>query len=491
MAGKASTTLGPEGRASPIVLALSPRAIAAGAITVAVVAGALLARSPTLGLALVAAIFFVPLALTNLPLAIALWVPLIAVEQVRIAGSSPYLGTVVIVGAFLGDRLRHRGVSERASMTPGAWAWPLGGFLAWISLSSLWAKDAGVSLEVLREYVAAVAVLAVLALSLARPRHIALVALAFVAGAVLSVLAGLAGLAAASTTADAIDTATRSRISGGAGDPNALAAMLVPAVAIAVGLLSYYRHPVLRLGLIAATLVMSYGFVLTQSRGGFLAALVAAALSLAMARRLAVLASVVAVLAVAGAIFAMSPGALGRVTNYDGGGTGRADLWTVAWRMAADHPLQGVGVGNYVVRSREYVLQRPGALEYSELIIADKPLVAHNVYLQTLAEVGAVGLALLLAVLASSLGAGLAASRRFKRRHEPAMAALAQAVVVGTAGSLAASFFISNTTTKWLFALLALGPALLIASAEPSAIIGPQRAPLGTAHPVAGPTSRP
>ncbi len=454
----------PAASASSIVLAVPPRTIALGAVVVAGAVGAMLTRSPALGLGLMAAVFFVPLALTNLSLAITLWVPLAAVQYAQIAGPAPFGAALVIVGAFAGNRLL--GPSRERSPSLGFWARGLGAFLLWIAMSALWAQDFGATLGRLPEYLVVGAVLTVLATTLARPRYVALVGLAFVCGTVLAVLVGLFDVAGAtSTTADAIDTATQKRLSGGAGDPNYLAAMLVPAVTIAIALLSWYRDQVVRLGLLACVIVMLYGLILTESRGGFVAALAALVMSVVLARgrRMAMVAGAMATITVAGAFFAVSPGALSRITSLDDGGAGRSDLWTVAYRMVEDNPVQGVGLGNFVVRSRDYALLRPGSLEYSELIV-DKPYVTHNFYLQTLAEVGIVGLALLLVVLVSCVRSGLLASRRFERLGEPAMATLARAVAVGTTASLIASVFISNTTDVRLFTLLALGPALLTAS---------------------------
>lgn len=453
-----------DGPAKLVVLPLRPRVIAGAGAVLAIAVGVLLTRSPALGIGLVAATLFVPLALTNLPLAIALWVPLVAIEYAQIAGRAPYLATLVIVGAFAGVQLRSGASGDRAKIAPGAWA--LAALLLWMTFSALWARDVGVVLAGLREYLVAAAALVVLSSSLVRAEQIALVALAFVAGSVLSVLVGLAGVGTpVSTTANAFDAATRGRLSGGAGDPNYLAAMLIPAIALAVALLKHYRDLLTRVGLAVSLIVMVYGLALTESRGGFLAAIVAVVLSIAIApRRGWAVATAVATLALTGALLSTSPGALQRVTSVDRGGNGRSDLWTVAWRMVEDHPLEGVGLGNYVVRSREYALRRPGALTFSELIIVDKPLVTHNLYLQMLAELGVVGLALLLGVIGWCLRAGLAASRRFERLGEPALAAIARAVVVGTTASLVASFFISNSADTRLFTLLALGPALLMAS---------------------------
>jgi hypothetical protein len=81
-------------------------------------------------------------------------------------------------------------------------------------------------------------------------------------------------------------------------------------------------------------------------------------------------------------------------------GNGRADLWRAAWQQARAHPLLGDGAGSY---ERYWVRHRPNMLQVED---------AHNLYLETLAELGPAGLAFLLLALAVPLvGAVLA------RRH--------------------------------------------------------------------------
>jgi hypothetical protein len=77
-------------------------------------------------------------------------------------------------------------------------------------------------------------------------------------------------------------------------------------------------------------------------------------------------------------------------------GTGRARLSEVAADAYVDHPLLGIGAGGY---ERYFVQHGDGQ------IVRD----AHNLYLETLAELGPVGLLLLLAVLAAPLVAGFRA----------------------------------------------------------------------------------
>ena len=84
-------------------------------------------------------------------------------------------------------------------------------------------------------------------------------------------------------------------------------------------------------------------------------------------------------------------------------GNGRSDYWRVARTMVADEPLLGTGAGSFE------------AHWFRERAVAFHARDAHNLYLETLAELGPVGLALLLATLALPLLA-LPAVRRFAVR---------------------------------------------------------------------------
>ena len=76
----------------------------------------------------------------------------------------------------------------------------------------------------------------------------------------------------------------------------------------------------------------------------------------------------------------------------------RSDYWDVAVAMARDAPLVGEGAGGF---ERTWLRERPALLYVRD---------AHNLYLETLAEIGVVGLVLLLtALLAPLLGAVRAA----------------------------------------------------------------------------------
>ncbi|HEX3268036.1 MAG TPA: O-antigen ligase family protein [Gaiellaceae bacterium] len=99
-------------------------------------------------------------------------------------------------------------------------------------------------------------------------------------------------------------------------------------------------------------------------------------------------------------------------------GNSRSEYWRVAWREYVDHPWLGGGAGSY---QRYWLRHRRAALPVRN---------AHSLYLETLAELGPLGLALLLGALAVPLVATARA-----RRHPLTSAALgAYAVFLVHAG---------------------------------------------------------
>jgi hypothetical protein len=73
-------------------------------------------------------------------------------------------------------------------------------------------------------------------------------------------------------------------------------------------------------------------------------------------------------------------------------GNGRADLWRLAWDDAKSHPLLGAGAGTY---ERYFLAHQPADIG----LVRD----AHGLYIETLAEVGPGGLALLVVALLAPL----------------------------------------------------------------------------------------
>jgi O-antigen ligase len=283
---------------------------------------------------------------------------------------------------------------------------------------------------------------------------------AFVMSALVSVMLSWLGVKVPlpSTVAEG---GLKDRLLGIDGDPNELAANLVPALVFALALLVTVRDALLKSAVTGAIAVLTAALFATQSRGGLVAVAVtgvAAVLLYGVNRRHALMA-IVGVALVAAAVFVVSPGASSRVTSFGDQGQGRLTFWTLAWRVAGDRPLVGVGLGNYPEAARAYV-RRPGALRFVEKVI-DHRRVVHNSYLELLAETGVIGLGLYLAVVAGCLGAAQRAARLFERAGRSDLARLARAVLIASIGYLTTSLTLSNATNRRLWLVLALGPAVL------------------------------
>jgi O-antigen ligase len=124
-----------------------------------------------------------------------------------------------------------------------------------------------------------------------------------------------------------------------------------------------------------------------------------------------------------------------------------------------DEPLRGIGAGNFSTASIHYLIG-PGLLRRSDFIV-DTQKVAHNVYLETLAELGIVGLTLLVVLILLLFRCSLAAIRQFERNGDVAMEIISRAQLVALIGLLASLFFSSDQYSKQLWLLFAIGPTLL------------------------------
>ena len=129
--------------------------------------------------------------------------------------------------------------------------------------------------------------------------------------------------------------------------------------------------------------------------------------------------------------------------------------------MPTEPMLEG-SLGNFSNSSVHYLLE-PGPLTRTDLIV-DTPKVAHNTYLEVLAEIGVVGLALFLTLLLFCMGCAAKAVRNFHDKHDVYLEVLARALLIALIGLLAADFFDSEQFQKALWLLLGLCPAMLAIS---------------------------
>jgi O-antigen ligase len=443
-----------------------PGAIVAGTLFLALLVGALMGADIQKGTALLLALLYVPLVLINLPLGLCLWVVLTFVAHWSVVSAGPNAaGLMVAVGWFGTLRSRQAAIRDvvrrhRRLLTIVAL------LFVWIALSPAFAAvNSSVGFDDVGLWFEALLALLVVATTISSPHKVRMIFGAFAVGAALSVAAGIPG---GGLTANAEDASlTDGRFAGGGLDPNYLAAGLVPGIVLGIALIGQVRGPFLRWALTCAVGLSGIGLAATESRGGLIAAAVCTFVAFVLARRkAAAIAGVVLVVAVAGVFFAAQPSAFDRVTNFSGGGTGRTELWGIAWRIWKEHPVTGIGLDNFRQESFRYVRKQRN-LQYVRLI-AERPDHVHNTYLEVLTETGIVGLGLFLAVILGCLQAVWLAIKRFDAIGDETMGGAARAVLVATIGLLVASFFLSNTVDLRLWTLLGLCPALLAVAVKRS-----------------------
>jgi len=417
----------------------------------AAVVAALTVVSPVLGLGAAGGLVLVVVAAHDLCLALALWIPTLFLEALPVFNLAGKAGGLVILGAWVlhtahspdGPRAvlhRHRATLALLLL-----------LLAWLTLTVLWAPDWLLAAKEMVRWYAVAALFAVVATSVRDLRTLRWMAGSFSVGGVLSVLVSLQG---AGSSPDP------GRIEGAAGDPNFLGAWLLAAGLLTLGLLAQTRRRLLRVGLFATLALLAAGTALTLSRGAFVAAFgtTLVAVLVLRGRRLPVVLGAALATAAAAVWLRSSPTALDRLAS-NGGGSGRQELWTVAWRMARDHPLRGVGIDNYVVVARSS-MREVGPLTSPYLMTRPDPDEVHNVYLQLLAEGGPLAVVLLLAFTALCVRSALQAARRLDLAGQRAAASLAYAVLLAQCSLLCAAVFLSSADDKRLWLVLALGPAV-------------------------------
>jgi O-Antigen ligase len=220
------------------------------------------------------------------------------------------------------------------------------------------------------------------------------------------VAAGTTGLAAYALLDRGLTQGQGKLLAVPLGYANALGGLCAIGLAVVVVLGVRLRQHPLAVGLsAAAAVVLTAALALTSSRGSWAA--LAAALFVAAAGRwraqaaFAVVAALVSLSVVTA--FTTAPRVL----------QARGDYWHATWQVAERHPLGGSGAGTYDL----------GWAAYGDLGRWGEVLDAHSLYLETLAELGIIGLVLVLGLVAPA-----AAALRRERLPLGTSAALAGAV---------------------------------------------------------------
>ena len=235
----------------------------------------------------------------------------------------------------------------------------------------------------------------------------------------------------------------------------------------------------------AATIM--FAVTLTASRGGAIALVAMVAVMLALRFfRPAQLAAAVAVLA---AGLALNPSYAQRLTTTslsgiaapagstvaaDTAARGRLTENLAAAHVFADHPLFGVGPGEFPLYYQEYagrigieVHDRDRQSNGQDAGQAPQRA-AHNIALGLAADLGIVGLSLFVVVIGLAFVGLLRARRHWLALQRPEFADVAGALVVALTGYLVAGAFLSLAFQRYLWLLLAMAGAAIALSRRPA-----------------------
>jgi putative inorganic carbon (hco3(-)) transporter len=443
------------GRPSPFVILC----LVGGASALVVGVAAATLSQPLLVPGVLAGAAFLLMAITSPLPAVVLFILLNFISQLSVVGPGVSVakgaGGALVVGWIYrelsgrGDRSAFR-ANRRFVVLSAA-------FLMWAIASALWASDPGAAVSSTAR-IAQGPLLVVALVGLVKDEHgIHVLCATFVGGATLSAIVGLSGVTHADTSA-----VGDSRLTGGIGDPNYLAAILIPAVFLAL-FTSFGRAGLFRPFIAAAGLICLLALFLTQSRGGIVALAVTIVCVIAYAGRLRrrIVGAISGVLAL-GAIYLIliaPPHALGRLTQFTaGGGTGRTDLWKVARHAYDAHPIEGIGLGNFTIVEPTYAVTYQSDLPRADLVVTQRNVV-HNTYLHIAAELGTVGIALFMALLWSILSSTRRAVAVATNRNLWRLELAGRGIHVGVIGMLTAFVFLTAQYEKQLWLTLALALA--------------------------------
>lgn len=230
-------------------------------------------------------------------------------------------------------------------------------------------------------------------------------------------------------------------------DPNHLAEDLALVVPLAVAFVMRKPNPLwLKLACAAAAILAVVTIIQTHSRGGSIGLLVAMGIwALREKKRVR---AVVVGLALLGGLAAFAPTSFWEreqtVGDFreDASAMGRVYAWNVASKIGVDRPLLGVGAGGF---RYAWPLYAPEAATHA--------FVAHNIYLDTLGELGLIGFFFFLIFTGGATGAA------FEVKDELEHAWMARALAAAIAGYLVCNLFSGDTISAHLYLFFGLATA--------------------------------
>ncbi len=324
---------------------------------------------------------------------------------------------------------------------------PAAGMAIWLFLGALWSPSLYAWAGAVLQLALALCYFTAYVVLIRSRQDVRALLLVFVAGAAVFAVVGL------------VQALQGIRATGLQGDPNTYALYEVCAVPIATALAGRSSGRA-RAAWFAVCVLLLAAVVASQSRGGLVAAVVTV-LWLARSgdggstsrreRRWVLAGGLTAVIAlVVLAVLAVPRFDLeAQATDR---GTARLDIWMVAWKAWEQHPVLGLGPGNFEWESSQLLSQTPGVQIDPYSTIFDGIRI-HNAYLEPWAEQGVIGFGFYVALL---LGAAVILSRV---RRQPGAGIIRSCLPMLLAFAVA-TVFLSAMNNKALWMLVGFAGAL-------------------------------
>jgi len=425
--------------------------------------GALAVKRPSLDVALVLAaalLVVVAIRIEALPLAL---VSTIFIEEVALGGLT--IGRIAGVLA-LAAIAYHMLAQGKLSLKMSPLLAVAGAYGFWLLLSFYWADDSHEVFSTFFGFLLVLAYMLTFALLVKTPRDAVSVLVVMVAGATLS---GFVALNTYLVTGGAV-RATGLEGSAHQDTFGVYQALIVP---VALGLFALARRPEIRVAYLAAFAVIILSIVASLTRTAMISVVIVALLALLLPWRFLFRSARqkasygVAVGLMTGVVVSVAASAtfFRRVSSIFSGwgstgdrGAGRTDLWAAAWNAYQHHPWFGIGAGNFQSHSLTLLQQTPG-VDINASYVQQGRLV-HNSYLEALTELGPVGLALLVLVIALTAWCLWRVFARARARQDDVTRIVAATLMLSLLGLAISMGFLSIALNKPLWIIVGLALAL-------------------------------
>jgi putative inorganic carbon (HCO3(-)) transporter len=255
-----------------------------------------------------------------------------------------------------------------------------------------------------------------------------------------------------------------------AGDPNFFAAFQVIVLPVAVVLASRQPSLIRRILLYLAMAIIADSVISTLSRGGFITLAVVIGLVMLLPSRTFFPSKREKggfIVAAAVGLAILLPLAWGSLAHRFQEGFqqshvagARADLWLAALHGYESHPLTGLGYGAFQASSFQLLRSTPGVNLAAHLRFRNGGEFVHNAYLGSLAELGPLGLALFVGILAVTARSLRRTARRARALDDPFTRSVANGLLVGLTAFSISSFLLSTETSRVLWLIVGMSLAL-------------------------------